>query len=231
LKDILESDYEEPDEISAPSLPPPASVIDKQNFYKLQSLYRSCMNESVIGELGAEPLNPVLAEIMNRFPVEPEDSLLYHLSGKDGKNLNNVDKQNGGNNAKLNSTQLTDTLAYLAGIGVSPLLTFAVETDSKNPEANVVVLYQSGLGLPSKEYYLEKEILDVYKKIVAELLDKTLRGQDDFTTNEEDASNPVDIVGEAIEKDLEEYWTNLWADSAGKIVDFEAALAKISLPL
>jgi len=46
----------------------------------------------------------------------------------------------------------------------------AVAADQKNPDLNVIYVGQSGLGLPSKEYYEEEEILATYKETIKNML-------------------------------------------------------------
>ena len=47
----------------------------------------------------------------------------------------------------------------------------AIAADQKNPDLNVIYIGQSGLGLPSKEYYEEEDILAVYKETIKDMFD------------------------------------------------------------
>ncbi|KAJ9123310.1 hypothetical protein QFC22_001509 [Naganishia vaughanmartiniae] len=57
-------------------------------------------------------------------------------------------------------------------VGVDALLGFAIEGDAggEDPQIQELFMYQTSGGLPSKEYYEEKPILDFYTSVVAELL-------------------------------------------------------------
>ncbi|CAG8439767.1 12094_t:CDS:10 [Ambispora leptoticha] len=83
LKSLLESEHSPTnDNGKEPTFPNPSEMQDKLNFYKLQSLYKSCMNLTQIAKVGVKPLEPILAEIIKLFPVEPDQSLIYLLERK-----------------------------------------------------------------------------------------------------------------------------------------------------
>ncbi len=54
-------------------------------------------------------------------------------------------------------------IAYFHTMGVTPLFQFLVDQDPKNSAINIVWLYQAGLGLPDRDYYLDTN--DRTKKI------------------------------------------------------------------
>ncbi|CAJ0917326.1 21458_t:CDS:10 [Entrophospora sp. SA101] len=223
LKEILEDDFPTFPNHPNDTIPSPDETIDKQNFYKLQSMYQSCMNETQIGLLRAEPLLPIIKKILSYFPndeISPFMNFIHksYLSSLSSDPLN-----------------ATATLSYLSSIGVNPLFAFGVEADAKDPEYNGLYLDQSGLGLPSKEYYKEESILKVYKSVIAELLEKALKKNkksDDFNNfdgscNDNDDNNIFDQKTDISEGN--EHESLIWNDYAESIVEFERDLANISL--
>nr|XP_019042435.1 endothelin-converting enzyme [Kwoniella bestiolae CBS 10118]OCF21365.1 endothelin-converting enzyme [Kwoniella bestiolae CBS 10118] len=68
--------------------------------------------------------------------------------------------------------RITKTLAWLHSRGVQGLVNFEIEGDAGGEDSQVqsLWLYQAFGGLPSKEYYEEKPILDLYQSVVAGIL-------------------------------------------------------------
>ncbi|TPX52421.1 hypothetical protein SeMB42_g01407, partial [Synchytrium endobioticum] len=139
LKTVLESPYPLDDELQ-----PDEQVIDKYIFANISSLYQSCMNESVIDSRGAEPIEALLERATAFFP----------LADRKGK---------------LSLLNLTASLAAFHDIGLSPFFGIIVGPDAKQPEVNVINMVQSGLGLPSKDYYKDDKVMAVYQDAMAEL--------------------------------------------------------------
>ncbi|RIA98623.1 hypothetical protein C1645_749393 [Glomus cerebriforme] len=220
LKGILENDFESIHKFKQ-DLPPPSEIIDKQNFYKLQSFYQSCMNESLINELDAEPLLPILAKILEDFPVDPKYSLLYNFG-----HLSEMEGQRGSSPNPLN---LTNVLSRLSIFGIKPLFEFFVDADAKDPKNNVLYLSQSGLGLPSKEYYEEEEILSIYKDVMITLLNKALDYNNISLPLNNNFNASQDIFEDILEYSTEVLLYEEWEKNAIKIIEFEKKLAKISL--
>ena len=67
---------------------------------------------------------------------------------------------------------VTKTLAWLSARGVGALVDFNIEGDAGGEDSQVqsLWLYQTSGGLPSKEYYEEKPILDLYTGVVKDIL-------------------------------------------------------------
>jgi len=72
--------------------------------------------------------------------------------------------------AEIAGVQSAEDFMRVAGglnpVGVEPLFGMYVSPDDKNPEINIVHLYQGGLGLPDRDYYFDKtraELLKAYQ--------------------------------------------------------------------
>jgi len=71
---------------------------------------------------------------------------------------------------------LIDVMAKLTREGMTLPFDGYVTNDGKNPEQYIIYLYQSGLGLPDRDYYLDdadkfKKIRDEYVKHVSKMMD------------------------------------------------------------
>ncbi|XP_077582062.1 endothelin-converting enzyme 1 [Stigmatopora nigra] len=144
---------------------------------KAQRYYQACMNEEKIEDLGAKPLQELITQIGGWALTGPWD--------KD--NFQEVLR------------------AVSANYRASPFFAVFVSTDSKNSSSNVIQVDQSSLGLPSRDYYLNKtaneKYLTAYQNFLVEL--GVLLGGSYETSRQ--------LMGE--------------------IVDFETALANITVPL
>ncbi|XP_021346508.1 endothelin-converting enzyme homolog [Mizuhopecten yessoensis] len=99
--------------------------------WKAQTYYRSCMDENkTIEDLGAKPLLDLLKEEVPSWSISVMDS--------------NFDLQ--------------DLLEKCKKYGVSTLFAVWVGEDDRSSTQNVRKLDQSGLGLPERDYYLNKSI-------------------------------------------------------------------------
>ncbi|XP_056118554.1 endothelin-converting enzyme 2b isoform X1 [Rhinichthys klamathensis goyatoka] len=142
---------------------------------KTQSYYLSCLNEQRIEELGAQPLIDLIAKI-------------------GGWNITESwDKDN-----------FLDVLKIVSGpYRAQPFFTVGVSVDPKNSNSNVIQADQSGLFLPSRDYYLNKtneKVLKAYLDYMIEL--GLLLGGDKNSTR----------------------------GQMQQILDFETALANITVP-
>ncbi|XP_042100573.1 endothelin-converting enzyme 1 isoform X3 [Ovis aries] len=152
-----------------------ASVSEAER--KAQVYYRACMNETRIEELKAKPLIELIKKLGGWNITEPWD------------------KDN-----------FQDTLQVVTShYHTSPFFSVYVSADSKNSNSNVIQVDQSGLGLPSRDYYLNKteneKVLTGYLNYMVQL-GKLLGG------GAEDTIRP----------------------QMQQILDFETALANITIP-
>uniref|UniRef100_A0A8D0KHS2 Endothelin-converting enzyme 1 n=1 Tax=Salvator merianae TaxID=96440 RepID=A0A8D0KHS2_SALMN len=124
---------------------------------KVQRYYQSCMNESKIEELKASPL-------------------LERIQKLGGWNISGPWRA-----GDFNQT----LLELLAEHHVAPFFSIYVGADSKNSSSNIIQVDQTGLILPSRDYYLNKtqnkKVLDGYLKYMVQL-GMLLGGQDEAST-------------------------------------------------
>lgn len=109
--------------------------------------------------------------------------------------------------AKAEKESLAQAITQLAWIGVTGLVEFDVDSDAKNPDVNVFRIGESGLGLSSKEYYNDDKIVTVYRTTIEEM----------FTL----------VMGEVLPT-TNAVKSQVWAQVAKNVVDFEKLLADIS---
>ncbi|KAF9911219.1 hypothetical protein EC991_004443 [Linnemannia zychae] len=113
--------------------------------------------------------------------------------------------------AKAQREELALAIAQLAWVGVGTMVDFDVDADPKNPNDNVFKLGENGLGLPSKEYYQEEKIVNIYQKTVEEMFTIVLGNAKE--TKEAGKAKPPVVD---------------WAEVAKNVVEFEKLLAAIS---
>uniref|UniRef100_A0A8C8S0I0 Endothelin-converting enzyme 1 n=1 Tax=Pelusios castaneus TaxID=367368 RepID=A0A8C8S0I0_9SAUR len=144
---------------------------------KAQRYYQSCMNETKIEELKAKPLMELIEKLGG-----------WNITGP-------WDKDN------FNKTLQEVTAHY----HTSPFFSVYVSADSKNSNSNVIQVDQSGLGLPSRDYYLNKT---ENEKVLTGYLDYMVRlGM---------------LLGGADKESTRQQMQ--------QILDFEMALANITIP-
>ncbi|XP_036392017.1 endothelin-converting enzyme 2b isoform X2 [Megalops cyprinoides] len=143
---------------------------------KTRDYYLSCLNEQRIEELGAQPLIDLIAKTGG-----------WNITGP-------WDKDN-----------FMEVLKTVSGpYRAQPFFTIGVSVDPKNSNSNVIQVDQSGLFLPSRDYYLNKtaneKVLKAYLDYMVEL--GMLLGGDHASTQSQ----------------------------MQQILDFETALANITVP-
>ncbi|NWI58076.1 ECE1 enzyme, partial [Calyptomena viridis] len=127
---------------------------------KAQRYYQACMNESKIEELRATPLMELIQKLGG-----------WNITGNwTGDNFNET---------------LREVTAHYR---TSPFFSVYVSTDSKNSNSNVIQVDQSGLGLPSRDYYLNKtgneKVLAGYLNYMVQL-GMFLGGTDETSTRQQ----------------------------------------------
>ncbi|XP_032081412.1 endothelin-converting enzyme 2 isoform X1 [Thamnophis elegans] len=112
---------------------------------KTQRYYLSCLREQKIEELGSQPLIDLIEKIGG-----------WNVTGS------------------WNQTNFMDVLKLVsATYRASPFFSVFVGPDSKSSNSNIIQVDQSGLFLPSRDYYLNKtankKVLSVYLEYMVEL--------------------------------------------------------------
>ncbi|KAF9291208.1 hypothetical protein BGZ68_004728 [Mortierella alpina] len=113
-------------------------------------------------------------------------------------------------NTKAGREELAMVITQLAWAGVTTMIDFDVDSDPKNPDETVFRVEESGLGLPSREYYEDEKILTVYQKTIEDMFVEVLGTGKTEDTADGNAA-PVE-----------------WAQVAKNVVEFEKLLAAIS---
>ncbi|KAL8914810.1 MAG: hypothetical protein Q9171_000646 [Xanthocarpia ochracea] len=164
LRHLLESPYSGSQLSRASS----SASADEIIFDKIQSAYNACMDEETIKQRASKPLLDVLRKIEEYYPPRPD------RRNTDPSHNRNSQQQQG--LLSYGNEPLTRAVAYLSSIGVDAFVTFSVDADEKNPDS--VVLSMNALnrpGLPSKEYYEDKDLLKAYAETIGQVLEALLR--------------------------------------------------------
>jgi len=155
---------------------------DKKIFQQLKDIYSTCIDTDKIEEKGKKPLTDLLSKL----------------------NINDDDAD------YTNADTLTKLLVKLHNYGSSAFFNMAVAADQKNPDLNVIYVGQSGLGLPSKEYYEEEEILATYKETIKNML--------------------TIVFDQSVNSSARHNKERNFDTNAEMIVEFEKELAKYTVP-
>ncbi|KAM9481768.1 neprilysin-like isoform 1-T1 [Clarias gariepinus] len=118
---------------------------------KAKTLYRSCINESLIDERGGKPLLSMLPDVFE-WPIAMDD-----WDAKFGDKWRAEDAI-----AKMNEKY-----------GKQVLISFFIGTDDRNSSSHIIHFDQPGLGLPSRDYYVctgpYEEACITYKNFMVDL--------------------------------------------------------------
>ncbi|CAO3573454.1 unnamed protein product [Mortierella alpina] len=176
----------------------------ESNMQKLQDLYKSCMDEDQIASLGREPVVQEVQKLRELFPVNDDSSASTpSATNQDGSEAVGM----------IDANVLTMTLAHFNKLGLESFNAFGISVDSKDPETYVLELDEGGIGLPSKEYYLDPKIMTAYEKIIGQMFHIVL--------GEETAMGADTLLGK-------EEVPSKWAVVAKDVIDFETLLAAAS---
>jgi len=154
LRHILEEPYPRDSDhsyFSPMRLQTMSKSADEENFDKMRSAYDACLDEDEIKNIGVEPLLRVLEKIKKTFPIDSKGS--------------------------LHTTK--DVLLLLARYGVTGLVTTGAGADDKDPNTVVVSVGAPwSFGLPSKERYEDKNLVEKYRGVTLEVLKALYPDQD-----------------------------------------------------
>ena len=164
LRHVLESTYSTGQDLAI------ASEADKDIFEKLQGFYESCTDEERLKDTGSAPLLLILRQIQELYPIKGQQQTArpaFSLRTGAQQPLRNYSKSD---------QELSDTVTYLASIGVTSLIDVSVGADDKDPDVVVPsITAPRSPGLPSKEYYQDTKLVERYGKVIGQVLEALLK--------------------------------------------------------
>ncbi|KAL7311909.1 hypothetical protein PS15m_009619 [Mucor circinelloides] len=177
---------------------------DRENFDKIKAYYRSCMDEDTINSLGPTPIYPEISKLLSKLGFT-EDFVDSRFTSD-------------------HVHQFTDALIHLGTEGVGSLISYGVGADDQSPDQNVIIIDQPSLGLPSREYYEQPDIIANYRAGLISLITAVLgepKGDSaaDNLRRDKMRENNLAMLGEV---DIE-YMVD-------RFIEFESHLAKLTLP-
>ncbi|KAI9476258.1 MAG: hypothetical protein EXX96DRAFT_487084 [Benjaminiella poitrasii] len=86
---------------------------------------------------------------------------------------------------KSQQQSLTDIIAHLAKEGIDNFFSFSVGPDDRFPDENSIFITQPSLGLPTREYFNQSDIIDTYRTGLYNVLQVILGSSD---KNDEDST-------------------------------------------
>ncbi|EIW60033.1 Metalloprotease [Trametes versicolor FP-101664 SS1] len=126
---------------------------DEQILKKIRGLYASCLNEDRLNDIGEKPLQEIADKIRSTF--RGKSTVIDKLSDDD----------------HAQRARLTATVAFLHSRAIDSLFSYEIDGDAGNdPNFMTLWISQPDLGLPSKEYYEEESIVDLYESVLERLL-------------------------------------------------------------
>ncbi|KAF7512812.1 hypothetical protein GJ744_011915 [Endocarpon pusillum] len=141
----------------------PSSPADQDNFKKLKDDYDSCMNEKELQDIGLKPLQGTINQIKMSFPMAFDD--VGHNTSKSPETTSQWKGIADGAN------QFTEALLNLIELDIGAFLAFNVEADDRDPDSQVLMVTPPRqIGLPSKEYYNNTEVVKEYQSMTATVL-------------------------------------------------------------
>lgn len=199
----------------------------------------SCMDEGQINKVGRKPVVDEVKKLLALFPTRGS---LLSSSPAIASTIPDTDADR--------ATALAVTIAHMTKLGLDSFTGFGVSTDVKNPSRKVLAISEGGLGLPSKEYYLDSKTLKIYELTVAQMFNLIL-GQEPVSTTPSPADSSsvlifsskstVDQMYVNTEETVSSLPLNIpatatssptvlepWSDIAKDVVAFEVQLAAIT---
>lgn len=175
---------------------------DRDNFNKIKAYYRSCMDEDTINTLGPTPMYSEIEKLLSAPSFNTTDTFF----------------------TSDNLRYLTETLIHLDEQGTDNLISYGIGADDHAPDENVITFGQPSLGLPSREYYEQPEIMKHYRNGLVQLVTVVL--------GEPIGDSPLDNLRR--QKLREINFTPLQFTDVEAMVDrfieFETNLAKMTVP-
>ncbi|KAH7107511.1 zincin [Auriculariales sp. MPI-PUGE-AT-0066] len=142
------------------------SDADIASLTKIKTLYDSCADESTLNSLGAQPLHDLvktLRDILHGKDVGPL------VAGSTSPQAHFADSVHAAGD--VGKHPWTGAVAFAHSRGVPALFGVAIDGDAgQDPDHMVPVFSQPELGLPSKEYFEEEELVAKYEDTLEQLL-------------------------------------------------------------
>lgn len=116
----------------------------------MKDAYDACMDEETIKKEGLGPLLEVIYQVREKFPVKA-----------------------GQEDSSLSKAKISETVLFLANLGIPALASFGVGADDKDPDTVVVqVSAPWSIGLPAKDYYKDEKVVKKYEDTLAQVIEK-----------------------------------------------------------
>ena len=137
-----------------------ASRPDDDNFEKLKAGYVACMDEQTIKNFGLEPLDELIQALEKIYPRDSTFPRRKHWPMAGSQQILSTNAPE----------KLSAAIAWLATFDVDAFVAMMVARDDRDPDHTALFILPPSLGLPSKEYYEDKTILDEYRNVAKAVL-------------------------------------------------------------
>ncbi|KAG0233985.1 Endothelin-converting enzyme 1 [Actinomortierella wolfii] len=134
--------------------------VSLRNLAKVQTVYKMCMNETLLESVGVKPLHDELKHLVTTvFPVR--GSLLERVFANPAPGPSP--------SSSVNRKAFTSALAYFAKAGIPAMFELSSKQDPVNdPKSQRVTVRENGLSLPDKSFYTMPELVKVFQGLVQE---------------------------------------------------------------
>ncbi|VDC06015.1 unnamed protein product [Peniophora sp. CBMAI 1063] len=165
VRDIL--DAESPSALAETAL---VADDEKRLLNKLRDLYESCMDEDTLAKFGDLPLREVVRTVRRLF--RQEGTKIY-ATGEEGE-------------AGKRRKGLSAALAYLHSKGITALFDLGIDGDAAVDPNHMVLWFNQpfSFGLPSKEYFEDEDMRDLYEDVLKDLLEALEEKEEDVVDDE-----------------------------------------------
>ncbi|CUA72481.1 hypothetical protein RSOLAG22IIIB_01151 [Rhizoctonia solani] len=141
---------------------------DAITLTKLKGLYESCVNEPLLDKIGTRPLLEVVQTVKSLLEKDLK-SPIYKGPGRKYSVPTSSEEEE--EPRKVTVEGLTAAVAYLHSRSIDVLFGFGIDGDvGFDPDLMTLQFSQGGTGLPSKEYYDDKDIIKVYTEAINAIL-------------------------------------------------------------
>jgi len=168
-----------------------SSSYDDHILKKLRGMYSSCMSENTLNKRGIKPLIEVVSTVQKLYRGDARarsETAIPEYETQDRQSL-------------------TAALAYLHSRSIGALFSFDIDGDvGKDPNFMTLWFGQPEFGLPSKEYYEEDDMRELYNDVIEKLLttiyEEEADDEDDYLMEDQDDSLTRDANDLSVEEVL-----------------------------